>query len=172
MSRYSEYFLASSSSIVQLELLDVIHPNFTKVYRIVRNAIDGVDVTLEPGPPGNGAVVHYDYYPLRITSLGHKDNLDSGLKIELGDLGQVLPLELDAVAAAGGFEIKPTVIYRTYRSDDLTQPLFGPLTLQIVEFTFNKEGAMFEAKAPSLNVTQTGETYSIARFPMLRGFIA
>lgn len=171
MSEYTEYFLNSKSSVVQLELLEITHPSFTKPYRIVRNAIRGVTVTLEGTAPGNGASVHFDYYPLKITPNETRDNLDCAFNIEVGDLGEVLPIELDAVSAADTFETKPTVIYRTYRSDDLTKPLFGPLILEIGEINFNDTGAVFEAKAPSLNVSQTGEIYSVSRFPMLRGFM-
>lgn len=166
-SNYSTYFLNSKSSIVQLELLEVSHPNFTQTYRLVRNAINGVTVTLE-----DASVRTFNYYPLRIESLGTRDNLDFGIKIDFGDLGEVLPLELDAVAGAtNGYQTKPKVRYWTYRSDDLAKPLYGPLVLEVTNFSFNREGASFEAKAPSLNLNRTGEIYKIDRFPMLRGFL-
>lgn len=166
MTTYSEFFLNSKSSVVQLELLEISHPNFTKTYRIVRNAVEGVTVTLE-----DASIQTFDYYPLRITGTETRENLDFSLQIDLGDLGEVLPPELDAVSSASGFETKPIVKYRTYRSDDLTAPLFGPLVLEVKSFSFNREGSTFEAKAPSLNVNKTGELYKIDRFPMLRGFL-
>lgn len=162
MSTYSEFFLNSKISVVQVETIQISHPNFTKTYNIVRNVVDGF-TTDDVGV--------FDYYPLRITPMGARNTLDSGIKIELGDLGEVLPLELDAIQAANGFSIKPSVTYRIYRSDDRSAPIFGPLILQIVTFSFNKEGATFEAKAPALNVSKTGEVYTISRFPMLRGFL-
>lgn len=166
MSRYSEFFLNSKASVVALELLEISHPSFSQVYRRVRNAIHGVTVTLE-----DATVATFDYYPLKITSMGARTDLESGFRIDVGDLGEVLPLELDLVAQADTFDVKPTVIYRSYRSDDLTQPLFGPLRLEIATFSFTREGASFEAKAPSLNNNRTGETYDLTRFPMLRGFL-
>lgn len=166
MSDYSEFFLNSVSSIVQLELLEISHPNFTQTYRIVRNSRTAVTVTLE-----TSASAVFSYYPLRITSIGARTDLDAGFQIDVGDLGEVLPQELDAVAAANGWNTKPTVKYRTYRSDDLTAPLFGPLTLEVTTFTFTKDGASFEARAPSLNMNRTGEVYDLTRFPTLRGFL-
>lgn len=166
MSSYAEFFLKSKSSVVQLETLEISHPDFTKVYRIVRNAVEGVTLTLE-----NGTSAMFDYYPLQIENAGVRDDLDQSIKINLGDLGEVLPKELDEVSSNNGFGIKPIVIYRTYRSDDLTRPLFGPVTLEVSTFAFNREGSTFEAKAPSLNINKTGETYSLDRFPMLRGFL-
>jgi hypothetical protein len=166
MTTYAEFFLNSKSSVVQLETLEISHPNFTKTYRIVRNAVEGVFATLE-----TGAIAKFDYYPLQIENGGVRDDLDQSLKINLGDLGEVLPNELDEISSANGFGIKPTVVYRTYRSDDLSRPLFGPVLLEVSSFAFNREGSSFEAKAPSLNVNKTGELYKIDRFPMLRGFL-
>lgn len=166
MSQYSEFFLNSKSSVVQLELLEIYHPDFTQTYRVVRNCTDGVTVTLE-----NATVETFDYYPLKITSTGSREDLDFGLQIDFGDLGEVLPVELDAVSSAAGYGTKPTITYRAYRSDDLTAPMLGPYELEVTSFNFNREGASFEAKAPSLNVNTTGELYKIERFPMLKGFL-
>jgi hypothetical protein len=166
MSDYSEFFLNSNSHVVELELIEINHPNFTKSYYIVRNAVAGVTVTLE-----NLSEQEFEYYPLQISPTGSGDDLDQVLKVQLGDLGDILPNELKAVYAANGFAIKPTLIYRTYRSDDLTKPLYGPLTFEVCNITFKKEGAAFEARAPRLNSVATGELYTTNRFPMLRGFI-
>ena len=67
--------------------------------------------------------------------------------------------------------VRPIVKYRTYRSDDLTQPIFGPVTLEIATLAMTREGASFDARAPSLNVNRTGEVYSLTRFPMLRALL-
>jgi len=166
MTTYAEFFLNSKSSVVQLETLEISHPNFTKVYRVVRNAVQGVTVKLETGQRAD-----FTYYPLKIENNGTRDDLDQSFTINLGDLGEVLPRELDEVSANDGYGIKPTVIYRTYRSDDLSRPLFGPVVLEVETFAFNREGSTFEAKAPSLNVNKTGEIYKLDRFPMLRGFL-
>lgn len=166
MATYSEFFLKSKSSVVQLETLEISHPDFTKVYRIVRNAVEGVTVTLE-----TSQIASFSYYPLQIENAGIRDDLDQAIKINLGDLGDVLPKELDEVSSKSGFGTKPIVIYRTYRSDDLSRPLFGPVTLEVSSFAFNREGSTFEAKAPSLNINKTGETYKLDRFKMLRGFL-
>lgn len=166
MSIYTEFFLNSSANVVQLELIELSHSQFSKVYRIVRNACQGITVTLE-----TAEVATFDYYPLRIEAGQTKDDLDQTFTITLGDTGEVLPVELDNVAAASAFEEKPRLVYRTYRSDVLTEPLFGPIELEIESLVFNRDGVSFAAKAPSLNVNKTGEIYSLERFPMLRGFL-
>lgn len=167
LTEYMEYFLNSESSVVQLDLIEISHPNFTKVYRKVRNAQDGITVTLE-----TSEVAAFEYAPMVVTASESRDNLDFGFDITFGDLGEILPIEMDAVfSVPGGMLIYPTFKYWTYRSDNLTKPLFGPVVLEITEFSFKGEGATFKATTPPLNVTSTGEIYSLERFPMLKGFL-
>lgn len=166
MSKYSEFFLNSAASVVKLETLEISHPNFTRVYRIVRNAVAGITARIETGEE-----VDFEYLPMRITSTGASDDLDNGVRVDLGDLGEILPVELDRVAASSGFSVKPVVKYREYRSDDLINVLNGPVVLEVRTFSFKREGSSFEAKAPSLNINKTGELYTFDRFPMLRGFL-
>lgn len=167
MPDYTAFFLASPSSVVQLETLEISHPDFTKVHRVVRNATRGLSATLTEGGP----LTAFDYYPLRISRSVTSDSLEQGLRVDLGDLGTVWPLELDAVAAGDSFGTRPEVIYRTYRSDDLSSPLYGPIELEAASLSFNRQGVSFEAQAPRLNTFRTGETYDFTRFPMLRGFL-
>jgi hypothetical protein len=166
MATYSEFFLKSSGSIVQLECLEISHLSFTKTYRVVRNNTKGVTVRYE-----DGIDYLHDYYPLAIRSLGSRGDLDAGLQITMGDLGDVIPTEMDEVSTAITFGVKPVVKYRTFRSDDLLTVMFGPLILEVKTFSFNREGSTFEARAPQLNINKTGEVYKLDRFPMLRGFL-
>ncbi|MDO8683966.1 MAG: DUF1833 family protein [Armatimonadota bacterium] len=166
MSAESEFFLGSRSSVVQLDLIEISHTSFSQVYRLVRNAVNGVTVTLE-----TGASAVFSYYPMRFKKAGFADDLDFAIQIEFGDLGAIVPTEIDLVAAADTFLTKPSVVYRTYRSDDLTAPLVGPINLSAEAFSMNSTGCSFRAAAPSLNITKTGENYEIERFPGLRGFL-
>jgi hypothetical protein len=166
MSTYADFFLNTGRNIVQLELIEISHPSFSQVYRRVRNAVNGVTVTLE-----TGGTAFFAYYPMKVTSLGVRTDLDAGFKITFGDLGTIIPLELDRVRVAGTFNIKPVVKYRAYRSDQLSLPMVGPLVLEASTFSFGEEGASFEAKAPLLNINGTGELYEIERFTSLRGLL-
>ena len=166
MSAYTEFFLKSNRSVAQLELLEISHPLLSQTYRFVRNARAGVTVTHE-----DASSQDYTYLPIRITSLGTRDDLDMGLNIVLGDVGKVLPKEIDRIDKNDGYDTPPTVKYRTYRSDTLTAPLLGPITLQMQGLSFSKQGASFQAKPPRLNFNKTGELYRLDRFPMLRGFL-
>lgn len=164
--KYIEFFLNSDSSIVELECLELIHPNFSAVHRVVRNAVHGVTVTHE-----DGFNYEYVYYPLSIRRQGSLEDLDFGLQIELGDLGGLLQKEVDGIAASGGFQTKPTCNIRRYRSDDLSAPMHDAQRLTIEELAFNVDGAQFDAIAPFKNVSSTGELYDLNRFPQMRGFL-
>lgn len=163
---YVEFFLNSKSSIVLVECIELIHPNFSETYRVVRNATRGITVRHEDD-------IDYDYiyYPLKIDRQGSLEDLDYGLQIEFGDLGNNLQKEVDIIAANDGFATKPQCVLRMYRSDDLTKPIHGPLFLEVNELAFNNEGAQFDAVAPLKNISATGELYDLNRFPMLRGFL-
>lgn len=162
-----QFFLSMGHTDVLLDCVQIGHPNFSKTYYKCRNCdFDGIDLLHE-----NGQTVHYDYYPLSLSELADENDLDAGFRIDFGDLGEVLPFEVDNVQRAGGMLTKPTVVYRGYKSTDLTGPLLGPISLEATSFAFDKDGASFEASAPYLNNTKTGETYNPTRFPMLRGFL-
>lgn len=167
MSLFSEYFLNSRTTVVQLELIEISHPNFSQVYRIVRNAPNGVTVDLALDELG----VEFTYLPCAIESLGARDDLDAAIRVDLGDLGEIIPDEMDLIAAAGGNMVKPALRYWVFRSDQLDAPIYGPLHLEIPSISFAEVGASFEARAPVLNATKTGERQTLERFPTQRGFL-
>lgn len=162
----ADFFFNTKSDVIQYETLEIYHPNFSQIYYLVRNSSKNITVTLE-----NSSVVTFIPRPLNISQSASFDNLDNSLKIELGDLGEIVPLELDLVKLANGFLTKPTIKYRVYRSDNLNYPIYGPFTYEITTFNRITNGTSFEAKAPSLNVTKTGKIYSIANFPGLGSFV-
>lgn len=166
MSVLTEFFLNSNRSAVQLELLSISHPSFTKTYNVVRNARAGVSVTLE-----DSTTQQFDFAPLKITSSGARNDLDVGISVSFGDLGEILPKELDSVRATDSYGNPPICTYRAYRSDILSAPLIGPFDFEIITLSQSQEGATFDAKAPGLNQSKTGELYRIDRFTMLRGFL-
>ena len=165
MSTLSEFYLSSASSVVELDLLEISHPNFTMVHRIVRNyAINnGVQVTLE-----DSSSQFFWFYPIGLKLTGADTDLDQTMEINFGDVGEVLPQELDAVATANGFRTKPTVIYRSYRSDNLAAPMYGPVSFQVQTIGSAKAGSTLNVTAPKLNLSKTGEVYTLDRFPPLR----
>lgn len=179
MSRLTEFFLSANSSIHQLDLLEITHPNFTQTYRIVRNAYQRIS-ELVPGVPRFGVEVEheggagpfeYEYCPMNVRPMGNGADLTQQLSVVLGDLGNIITKEIAAVTAANKMDIRPTLTFRCYRSDDLLDPIFGPVTLELKDVTASEEGTSFNAIAPLLNVSRTGVLYTAEQFPMLRGFL-
>lgn len=166
MSNYSEFFLNSDSSVVPLDTMVISHPSFSKTYYIVRNAINGITATLE-----DGTTHTFDYYPLSLKQTSASDDLDQQLEIQLGDLGEVVPQEIDRCFNSGTLQTKPTLMFRVFRSDDLSAPVEGPYRFQISSLGTKKDATGFTAEAPRLNSNRTGEQYSLDRFPMLAGFL-
>ena len=164
--RHVEFFLNARAAVISIECLEISHASFSKTYRIVRNSTRGLTVTHE-----DGLEYEYEYYPLKLENLGARDDLDSGFAVNIGDAGGIIAGEVARVLADDSSLEKPCVTYRAYRSDDLSRPMDGPRRLQITAASYKKEGATFEAKAPSLNINRTGEHYRMDRFPSLRGFL-
>lgn len=166
MSKLTEFFLASTHAAVQLETIEISHPDMLTTWRLCRNNRENLTVTLE-----NSTNAIFEYSPMKISQSGTRDDLDYGLRIAFGDLGEIIPDQLDAIEAADGMQVLPTVKYRVYDSTDLTEPLLGPFNLQAKQIIFNGTGATIEAVAPRLNLSRTGELYRVDRFPMLRGLL-
>jgi len=166
MSEYTEFFLSSPSAVAQLECIAITHPSFNKEYYICRNRIAGVTVTLE-----DSSSKFFGFYPMSIKPMGSRDDLEQGFTVTIGDAGDTLNSELKAVYAADTFNTKPSFVYRAYRSDVLTTPLYPAIRLEIGKVSKDDQGFTFEARAPGLNVGKTGQLYRIDTFEMLRGLV-
>lgn len=162
---YAEFFLGSSPAVVQYECVELFHTNFSTVFRAVRNHPGPLTVTQTQGFFLGDRV--YTYVPMQISPISSSTDLDQKIKIDFGDLGTLIPDQLDLVSAENGFSKKPIMVYRTYRSDDLTEELFGPIELEVVNIAFSREGASLECQAPIANQARSGELYTTYRFPML-----
>lgn len=163
---YADYFLSSPASVVELELFEITHPALSAPYRIVRNQREGVSVQLP-----FEAEAFFAYRPVTIRREGSRDDLSQGLSIDLGDPGLVLPDEMDRIIAADATREKPLLRYWTFRSDDLSVPLEGPLDFEVTSISTKGANTTLKVGAPERNQSGTGQLYTFNRFPMLRGFI-
>lgn len=165
MSEASEFFLGSAPSIVRLDTLEISHPDFSQTYRLV--------ATVPPGATSIEAMSEtWDYCPLQVLPIASTDDMVQALNVTLGDVGEIIAQEIEAVWSANGLNTRPTLTYRAFRSDDLDAPIAGSeRVLEIASVTTTREGASFEARAPELNANRTGTLYDVDTFPMLRGFL-
>lgn len=168
MTAFQEFFLNRKSDVMRLELLEFSHHNFSKTYRVVRNAMNGVTVHL-PAPDNRWE--HFDFAPLRIQRDGFDGSMDSRLSITFGDLGDVIAQELQNIRMADSWRVTPSIRYWVYRSDNLNTAIYGPISYLFTSMPYTKEGFTAIAQAPNINANGTGEIYTLTRFPMLRGFL-
>lgn len=127
MSALSEYFFKAPPAAVRLQLLEISHPNID-TFRVVRNNIKGpINVKHE-----DDEVVEYEHYPLRIEEIGSDNSLDQEIRITLGDLGQILPTQLDLISEANNMNTKPVLKYREYLSNS-----YGMLPLGLPNWLFD-----------------------------------
>lgn len=166
MPDYNAFFLDSPSSVVQLDTLQIAHPSFSQTYWLVRNKSDGLTATLE-----TSVEQEFQFVPFSLTESPIDDTLEYELQIVLGDLSEIMPPEVDRMVAAGTTKTAPSVTFRRFSSDDLSEPMVGPIPLEMVEPTVTFEGMSFSARPRSANRVATGLTYNFVQFPMARGLL-
>jgi len=114
MSALTDFFFKSKPAVVRLQCLEIHHPNFSQTYRFVRNAVGGIYVYHEDSVVPQ----FYSHIPMKLEEIGSKNNLDQELEVTIGDVGSILPAELDNIRTANNMQVKPTLTYREYTSDD------------------------------------------------------
>lgn len=113
MSELSDFFFTSAPAAVRFQLLEIYHPSFSTTYRIVRNSTGGVYVNHE----NEDFPTFYQYLPMRIEEIGSDNSMDQSLEVTIGDLGELIPIEIELATSANTMNTKPTLTYREYRSD-------------------------------------------------------
>lgn len=166
-SEYIDFFFGAPSSVAEIQTLEISQPSFSQVWRLQSSYRNGFSAKLETGEQ-----VNFIYVPMRLKPLEERENLDFGLTVTLGDLGEILPEEIARARAAGTLRTNPPLVkYRAYRSDNLEEPMFGPVSLQARQIARSEDGAKFNATAPEVNVNKTGVLYRTDLYPMLLGFL-
>jgi hypothetical protein len=161
------YFFGAPARTAELKTLTISQPDFTQVWRLQSHYREGFWARLETGEQ-----VFFQYVPMLLKPLADRGTLDFGMTVTLGDLGEILPSEIQRAREAGTLRTSPPrVEYRSYRSDNIERPMFGPITLQAPTITRTVSGAQFDATPPPVNVNKTGMLFRPDLYPMLRGFL-
>lgn len=107
---------------------------------------------------------------VRIQPPGSPTHLDQSLTITLStvDPADTFRNAMDAIPLDTEELIQ--VVYREYLSNDLSAPM-AHVRMQVEGIAYNRGAALITAVAPRLNVTRTGELYTLKRFPTLRAFV-
>lgn len=164
---YIDFFFGAPQSAAELQTLEISQPSFSQIWRIQSHYREGFWARLETGEQ-----VFFQYVPMRLKPLEERANLDFGLTVTFGDLGEILPDEIERARSAGTLKTSPPLVkFRAYRSDNLEEPMFGPVSLQARQIVRLEDGAKFNARAPEANANKTGSIYRSDAFPMLQGFL-
>lgn len=107
---------------------------------------------------------------IEIKLAGNPGHLDQKFDIQLGlvDAMDLFREQLDLIPISTSEKI--AIIYKEYMSDDLVNAQ-AVATLQVESVTWQKGAASITAVSPRLNITRTGERYTLSQIPMLRGFL-
>ncbi|TCB50953.1 DUF1833 domain-containing protein [Acinetobacter sp. ANC 4779] len=161
MSNYTSFFLNAKGGLINLECIEISHSSFAEPFRYVRNDTSGITVRHE-----DGLDYVYDYQLLEIQRSNVTNDIDQAMNITFADMDDTFTKALQSITTTE----RPTFKYRSYRDDDLTEPMVIIQTLEITSMSKDASGYItFEAKAPELNSVKTGDTYTLDRFPLLRG---
>lgn len=166
-NEYAKFFLNRKVDVYQLECIELSHPSFLNTYRVVRNDDRGVYVQHKVG----AGQVYYEFLPVSIQRSGMLGDLDQTLTVSISGLGDVLPDEFERVIEGQYSNVKPTVNYRLYSSDNLNTPIFYLLDLQLASVAMNHKAVTFKAESPRLNTNKTGDIFSLDRFSGLKGAV-
>lgn len=154
----------SSGSVGLVETIEVTHPNWSAALRYVVNSSVPLILTHEDGQS-------FEYKPTTVTveRSSEQDNLDQSMRFSIGDLGQQIPDLIDQIYLDDVL-VLPVLNYRAYLTGEYDGPCFLDKGLLVENVSRSYKGSTFEANAPNLNDSGTGELYVASTDPSLKGF--
>lgn len=156
---YAQFYLNSSGGVVLLECVELSHPSFPKVFRYVKNDMDGI---IAGGQS-------YAYQPMSIKRNNVTNDLDQTLALTLADMDDEFAEAVAGIHSSTFSRIKPSCVFKSFRDDDLAEPMTQLQTLEVPTISKDSGGLVtFDAQAPQLNSVKTGRTYTVEDYPLLR----
>ena len=143
-----------------IETLEISHPSFNNVFRLCREPL-GITATIETGES-----VFFEPANFAADLNSTKSDLDQNFSFTISDLQNALDDNLDLIALDDDRKI--SIIYRAYKSTNLTGIGDGPYQLEAIDVAQDLGVFTVTAGAPQLNWSQTGIIYDYETFPMLR----
>lgn len=164
-TRLKTWLSSAPQAVHEIHTLQISHSAMSKTYYLWREPYAG-SVTIETG---GGALMECLNFEVKLAGAeGHLDQVFE-IRIDTTDVEDEFREQLDRIPVDTAEKIQ--VIYRSYLSDDLTDIVSGPATLQVESVSFQVGAATIIAVSPRLNMTRTGELYAPRDVPMLRGFL-
>lgn len=160
------YHLIGNAHDVMLECIEISHPSFSQVYRYVRNHTKGVTVVHE-----DGVSAHYEYASLKLQRGKSNEKLSQTITVTVGDVGLIIPKEIDRLYNSPHELDRPILTYRSYLLSNLNEPFETARGLKIIENTPQAQGAVFTATQRTLNDKPSGRVFTLDKWKALRGFL-
>lgn len=156
MSDLIDLYLNSSSSVSIVTLVELSHPSFGRVFRYQYFDDDGLFV--------NGKF--FDYAPFNLSKPNVSTDLNQTYNLTITDYEDELVNAFKSIS-----DDTPMLLdVHEFRSDILTNPLESTVGLFVSKLSKDESGKVtFEATPKQINNTQTGESYDLNKYPLLRG---
>ena len=169
---WAEAEASAPAGLVTYETLELQHPAFVDgggnpiALRIIAGTADDQVFTLEAGAPLNGGqAVTFTAIPFTSEFPEVAEGRLPQSRIRIDNVArEFVPLIEQAVT----YRADLTATYRQYRSDDVAEPAYGPVTFQIRNATM--VGATIEGMAQLQNLANVkfpSKLYTIDNFPGL-----
>ena len=142
MSSEQDFLLNGDSDVVKLETLEISHPSFE-----LRGWVDfgvsarrptsmfivtaGTDIILTQTKPvmiavlEDGSTTLFHYCPATLKFSNQDETLNREIEVGILDLGDVIRRQFKLIEQKNKIGIRPKLIYRAYRSDDLDSQWLG-----------------------------------------------
>jgi hypothetical protein len=163
---WEEAEAAAPPNVTIYGTLEVQHPVFDQPARVVANVPNDVDLTLEAGAAFNGGeTVTFTAVEVTAERPEFSEGKTPECSLTIDNVGRLLVPQLnDAVAVRADL----TVIYREYRSDDTSEPCYGPVEFKLRQVSMQDTRLTGIARVDDLaNRKFPSRVYTIREFPGL-----
>lgn len=164
MSNQASFFLTNTRSLYWIDTIEMNHPDFVDPFYFQNEYIDEDIVATNE----DSQQVTYSYQLFEVKRNNVVADLDQGVGVTFADYKDVLKAAVNSANTSSPI----TVRYRVFRSDDLTSPMDFIQVLKVVNVSSSADGFVtFQAGAEQLNNVKTGDTYTLNKYPLLKGTI-
>ena len=153
----------------ELEIISFSAPWFSKTYYLQRQFTEDIEVVLE-----TSEVVEVLYAPMSIDQASSNADLNYERNVNLQNVNDIIASEndkYDPVINDGQQPIFQSRGYIAYRDGTISGIKYGPITLPVKAMKTNSQGSVINVTTKPGNDYATGETATVTRVPMLRGFV-
>lgn len=164
---YKKFLASAPTAQREFRTIEVYHPSFIKTYRFVKDFEDQT-FKLESTAPRNASQnILFEALSIEIQEPRESQDGDQLLTVNLGSIGNEVEQALQTITGED-YLIPIEIIYRKYYSGDLENPIIV-LTLTASNFVFQGYTIVsFTGEDTDLANKQSGELYTLERFPSLR----